>query len=105
MADESDDRHEGWDVPFRKGALIGVGVPLCLLLVVLATGTWFNVTLQPGTYRQPQQFPAPGLDTGISRPTVASDVPDPAEPEDPAVTRAKRIVLRDGIPDWPEARP
>ncbi|MGN6375216.1 MAG: hypothetical protein ACTHMG_06645 [Sphingomonas sp.] len=99
--DDRKDPHEGWEVPFRIGALGGLAVPAVLLAGVLIGGTVYDYTLRPKLNYTVTPQPAPGLKAdvhaGVSDPEVAPPVVRP----DPVVERAKAAAAAQGLPDWP----
>ena len=97
---DDDDCKEGWEVPFRIGAISGVLTALALGLLVLGCGVAYDHGLRPRLAYRVTPQPAPGLATDIHAGARDPEIARPRGEPDASIDRAKREIVADGLPGW-----
>lgn len=101
MADHHDER-EGWQVPFRIGAIGAVAVPVVLAIGVLTAGLIYAHTLRPRLHYTVTPQPVPGLEATVHAGVRDPEVTPPVAHRDAAVEHAKAEIAAAGLPGWPK---
>ncbi len=101
---ERDRTPETWRVPFARGLLIAVAMPLVLLASLVVAGLVYDRTLRPLTAFEVAPLPTPQLETRINIPTVdPRRAPEPRS-ADARIAAAKKAVVLTGLRGWSDGR-